>query len=266
MQKKEIFLSFCSCPILSRVDIDREFHFSRENPLHNLSDFCLEYFLFSLVYLKDEFIMDLEDHPGFAIVFADVGVELDHREFYDIGGCPLYRHIDSFPFSSTPDHLITIPDSRHISSASEKCLHIPVFVCSIDDIFIVFTNPRIHRIEFFDILRRFAGRGIDHLGETEPGYPVYYAKVDRLRDPTKLRGNGRIFSEEKPCCASMNIFSSSKGIDEGRIARQAREDSELHLRIIRHEELVFRGIGSETRFDLIWMSFSGWDILEIRIL
>ena len=137
---------------------------------------------------------------------------------------------------------------------------------SVDDIFVVFTNPRIHRIKFLDVLSRLTRRRIDHLRETESGYPVYYPKVDRLGDTTKLGGNGRIFSEKEPCRAGMNIFSAIKGLNESRITRQAREDSEFHLRIIRHEEFIVTGIGTETRFDLIRISFSGWDILEIRIL
>ena len=97
-----------------------------------------------------------------------------------------------------------------MTSASIECLDIAILLGSFQYRIIVGAYSWVHRIKRFDILGRLSGRCIDDLGESESGDTIDDSEIDRFRDTSELRGDMRLFPEEKSRRTGVYILSSGK--------------------------------------------------------
>ena len=77
--------------------------------------------------IEHQFVVDLQHHPAAQSFLADAAVHRDHRQFDDIGRCPLDGRIHRVPFGKGAGIGIAGIDIGQIPPAAEEGLYVAVF-------------------------------------------------------------------------------------------------------------------------------------------
>ena len=87
---------------------------------HIGSHYLLETGEFAWSHVEDEFVMNLHYHTRAETGFFDVAVDVDHRQFDDVGSGALQRGIDGVTFGITAHYRVARIDVGEVAFASHK--------------------------------------------------------------------------------------------------------------------------------------------------
>src|SRR3984885_9573484 len=245
------------------------FHGQRDgesvNFFHLLADQGLDRAHFSLGDFEDQFVVNLQSHPGFQITFQQCGVDADHGQFDQVGGGALQRSVDGGAFGKAS--LICVPavDVGDGADAAVEGFYFEVaagflerFVDEGADASVLF---KIAGDEVFgfrgpdaEILRQSEGReAVDDAEVNDLGRASMLGRDHERRNPEDLRGS-----------EGVDVVAAAVGFDQQRIAREVGEQAEIDLRKIGGEEHV-AGLGDEGGANAASELGADGDVLQIRI-
>src|SRR5659263_313476 len=117
--------------------------------------------------LDDQFVVNLEDQPGFHPGLAELPVDPDHRHLYQVGGAPLDRRVDRHPLRCLPQHLVPGIDVLQGAAAPHKSQNISIFSGFYLQSINVFLYSRVPVEIVFDVRLRLLPADPQLAGQTE---------------------------------------------------------------------------------------------------
>ena len=147
---------------------------------HRRRDQTLYFLLFFLEEIKNQLIVNLEQHPRFQVAFSNIVVNSRHRNLDHVGGSALDPGIDGVALGTLARCGIARLNISQISAASGDGLDKSVFLGKRDGLFDVLQGAG----KLFEILGyQLIGLGARHVqpvGQSKGGNAVNDAKIDRL--------------------------------------------------------------------------------------
>ena len=144
---------------------------------HFLLQKCADLFLFRLVTLDYQFIVNLHDE---LCAFRPVGHALRHLyhcNFYNVCRRTLNGHIARNPFAESPKHFVCGGKLGEIAAAVEKGLGKAVLARFFNNLLHIAVNAAVMVKIAFDIGIGFPARYADILCKRECADAVYYAEI-----------------------------------------------------------------------------------------
>lgn len=206
-------LPLCLPPALADANIDRERDGTEISEYQHLLQEMRKIRRLRIIHLKEDLIMDREDHTSGAPRGRDVFIELEERELEHLSSSSLYRHIHCFTLGSTPQHFVGVVDPVYIPPSPQKCLDVSVMTCPLKECVIVSTHSWIELIKSTDKCIRIFSTQACRLHQTKPRDTVDNSEVDRLGDTALITGD-LFMTKKKASRASMDIFSRDKRLDK----------------------------------------------------
>src|SRR3989337_4522244 len=113
-------------PVLPDPYIYPQWHIHLHYTLHLFPDQLLHGLQLILRDLEDQFVMDLEGHEAFQVIFPYAVEDVYHGQLYYICGCPLDRRVYGSPLSELADRSPLTRKLRNRPLPSKQRPHITV--------------------------------------------------------------------------------------------------------------------------------------------
>ncbi len=191
-----------------------------DDSLHTRTYKFFEYDFFRGWYIKNKFIMHLENHFSFEFFIANFCIYIYHGNLEHVCGCSLNRHIHSLSFGDRTDSLVSITKSWDSTSPTKVRLDIPELPPLFEEIVIVGSHSWILGIKSINIGVRFPRGTIKCFRESKSRNPVNHSKVDCLGYTTFTARYSISTRKEESCRSHMDIFSLFKSLGEIFVPRE----------------------------------------------
>ena len=163
---------------------------------------------------KEQFIVNLQDHPGGEFFFPEALVDGDHGKFDEIRSSALQGRIQRGAFGKVSQlHLRGVDFSDRANAAEERFGDSGFARFHQNIVQILFDAPITGEIRV-DELRGFSLFDAELLGQAERGKTVNNAEVDGFGGAAMARGLRRANAENFLSGARMNVFAIPEGLDQ----------------------------------------------------
>ncbi len=185
--------------------------------------------------------MHLQQEPGLEPLPAQSGVELDHRFLDQVGRRALNRRVHRDPLGGGSRRAIPGSDLGNVALSSEESPDFSGPPRLADDLLDELADLGVAIEVGVDEDLGFPRRDAELLSQSESGLTVNDAEVDDFRPPSLLRLAQARLTEHLPRGPVVDVLARAERLDQRGVAAEMREDAKLDLRVVRREELPFRG-------------------------
>ena len=167
-------------PAIANARIDYQRDRQMGGIFHDITDDFDGFFGLVFRGFKDQFIVDLQQHPGFKARINQSTGNRDHRAFDDIGRTALNRGVDGSPFAKATAHAIFIVDAIDMDVAAKQGADMAMFFGKFLGLIHVIANAGVNFEIGFDEGLGFFLSNAELIGQTKGRYAIDDAKVNCL--------------------------------------------------------------------------------------
>ncbi len=252
-------------PVASEANIDDQGNGEFRSFGHRSSHLVGEGLGEGLAHLKDELIVNLEDHGRALAIEQRIAGDGDHCTLDDVGSAPLHRRVDRRSLRRLPALRLAGLEVGKIQAPTEKGLDIAPLVRAPAGFFHVSAHAGITLEVAFDVALGLLAGDRKLARKAEGAHPVNEAKVDRFGGAALLWADlAERHAEDFSGGGAVHVLALAEGGEQALIAREVGHDPQFDLRIIRREQQIAWG-RDEGAADAAALLGAHRDVLKVRI-